>query len=50
MAERVVCNSCVRPDILYVEASMIHERKLDGNIAKDREIHGEINVWTTVQR
>ena len=26
------------------------ERKLDGNLRKDREINGKSNVWTTAER
>ena len=33
-----------------MKMSIVPERKLDGNIMKDKEIHGEGNVWTTAQR
>ena len=26
---------------------MVPERKFDGNFTKDRDIHGESNVWST---
>ena len=29
---------------------MVPERKQDGNFAKNRENHGEGNVWSTAQR
>ena len=29
---------------------MVPEGKQDGNFMKDREIHGEIHVWSTAQR
>ena len=29
---------------------MVHESKRDGDFTKDREIHGESNVWRTAKR
>ena len=29
---------------------MVHERKQNGNFAKEREVHGESNVWSAAQR
>ena len=28
---------------------MVPERKRDGNLRKDREMHGEVDLWSTAQ-